>query len=329
MTKGITQGYSPSGYVPGGLIPVNAGEAGDDLLDFVTRPDTRFGIGWSLDDSVGMVGTGELALLWARSGCGKSTWTLNVIRNTPEIPTIVFSMEMTPRRQLEWLTAMTFPLQTPGRDIEGVLREGPEDDRWQEVIDSVRQTRQVYSYLHFVNPSRPTVADFNVVVSDVEAMTGIRPQRVFIDHMTLMQGANDYNGVLKTAADLHSWAMAEDLAVYCLQQTGRGGSDGDKGVRNDGHIPVTLSSGLYAGEHDADWVFGMYRPDRHPKYKKRKEEFSRLTDFWSMNDEAKAVRGLVVFQVLKNRPYGETLEAGIELLYHPHSRTYTELGSEE
>ena len=324
MTQG--QGYSPSAYQAGGLIPLNAGQAGDDLLDFVTRPDTRFGTGWSLDDSVGMVGTGELALMWARSGCGKSTWTLNVIRNTPEVPTAVFSMEMTPRRQLEWLTAMTYTMSTPGRDIEAVLREGPDDNRWNEVIAAVRKTREHYPVLHFVNPSRPTVADFNVVVSDIEDMTGVRPQRVFIDHMTLMQGANDYNGVLRTAADLHSWAMAEDLAVYCLQQTGRGGSDGDKGVRNDGHIPVTLSSGLYAGEHDADWVFGMYRPDRHPKYKRRKEEFSMPSQYWEMNDELQTVKGLVVFQVLKNRPFGETLESGIELHYSSHTRRYTELG---
>lgn len=315
-----------SGFRPGALTPFSAEEAADDLLDFVSRPDTRFGTGWSIDDTVGMVGVGELALLWARTSCGKSTWTLNLVHNTPDIPTVVFNMEMTPRRQLEWLAAMTFPLETPGRDIENVLRFGPDDNRYDETMKAVRGVRDYYPNLHFVNPSRPTVEDFSVVLEDIESMTGTRPQRVFIDHMTLMRGATDYSGVVETASKLHSWAMADNVAVYCLQQTGRGGNDGERGVRNDGHIPVTLSSGLYAGEHDADWIYGLYRPDRHPKFKRRKEDFDSITAWFDMNDELESVRGLVVFQVLKNRPYGETLESGIEFHYDGHTRTYNELG---
>ena len=44
------------------------------------------------------------------------------------MPTVVVNMEMTPRRQVDWLLSMTFDLQTPGRDIEEVLRMG-EDER--------------------------------------------------------------------------------------------------------------------------------------------------------------------------------------------------------
>lgn len=307
----------------GGLVPVSLEEAGAYLLQFASRNDTRFGTGWSIDDTCGQVGCGEMALMWARSGAGKSTWMLNIISNTPHVPTLVVNMEMTPWRQQEWLTAMTLDLSIPWNDIESVLRE-PEDPRYDETVRAVKTMFRQYSQVHFLNPSMPSVEDLECAVDDIADSTGVRPRRVFIDHLTLMGGADDYRGVTTTAAKLHSWAMRGDIALYVLQQTGRGTGEGE---RNNGHQAVTLNSGVYGGEADADWVYGLYRPDKNPKYSRGRHYFSEVTDYYELQAEYERVRGVVVLQVIKNRPFGDVNESGIELLYDPHCNKIREVGA--
>lgn len=309
------------------MVPLDLSEAAADLLQFTSRPESRFGTGWSIDDSCGQVGTGELALMWARSGSGKSTWMLNIIANTPRVPTVVFNMEMTPRRQLEWLAAMTHSrLPVPARDLESVLRAGPADDRYDECVHAVQSTYRSYSQVHFVNPSHPDVEDLMFVVDDITDRTGVRPTRMFVDHLTLLKDAQDYSGVVRTAAKLHSTALREDIAVYCLQQTGRGG--GANAERNNGHLPVTFNDGVYGGEADADWIFGLYRPDRNPKFSWRRERFKSGEDYFQMVSDRDSVRGLTVMQVVKNRPFGDVNEMGVELWYDSHTRRLSELGGQ-
>src|SRR3546814_18330677 len=98
--------------------------------------------------------------------------------------------------------------------------------------------------------------------------------------------------------------MREGCAIYVLQQTGR--SDGNGG-RNDGHLPLTMTSGLYGGEADADWVFGMYRPERAPKYRKSRYQFDDPNDWYQMLEDREQVRGITILQVLKNRPMSDLL----------------------
>lgn len=306
---------------PGGaLSPLGVADAVHDLKSFSQKDHARFGTGWSIDDSCGMVGVGELALVWARSGAGKSTVALNIIRNSPAVPTLVVNMEMTARRQVEWLTSMTYDIATPSRYIEAVLREGEEDNRFSELDQALLNMGELYQHLHFVMPTRPSVSDLQYVVEDIQDATGIRPVRVFIDHLGLMKGCTDYSGYSTTAGALHSWAMNDDLALYVLQQTGRGGDSG----KNDGHIPVSLSSGVYAGEADADWIFGIYRPDKDPKLKKSRWQFDTPYEYQRMLDDYERVKGITVVQVIKNRPFSDVLETGIELTYQPHSRRLVE-----
>lgn len=269
-----------------------------------------------------MVGGGELALMWARSGSGKSTVTLNIVRNTPEIPTLIVNMEMTPRRQAEWLTAMTFDLGVPSRHVEDILKWGNDDDRYENVDYALKRMGEQYPDLHFWMPNRPTIPEIAYKVEDL-AETGPRPTRVFIDHLTLMKGATDYSGVVATSSGLHSWAMNEGLAVYVLQQAGRYAGDG----KNYGHLPVTLNDGVFGGEADADWVFGMYRPSRDPKYLRPRESYDDLEKFHRTQMEYDRVKNLVKFQVIKNRTFGDLLESGLDLWYSPQTRRLEELGA--
>jgi replicative DNA helicase len=310
--------------VPGPLSPWTVRDAGSDLLRHSQEEHSRFATGWSIDDVCGQVGTGELALWVARSSSGKSTAYLNVIRNTPDVPTVVFNMEMTPRRQIEWLLSMSFDLATPARDIEAVLAEGEEDRRYYELVQALDNLGERYPHLHFVSPSRPSVSDLCFVLDDITDQTGVRPVRIFIDHVGLMDGGEDYVGTIKNSSGLHSMAMREEVAIYALQQTGRG--DG-QGGRNDGHLPLALASGLYGGEADADWVMGMYRPDRAPKFKKSRYQFDDPLEYYAMLEDLEKVKGITVLQVLKNRPFSDLLEEGLELSFDRHTRRLTELGS--
>lgn len=307
------------------LALITVGEAGDDLLRYSQEEHTRFGTGWSIDDTCGMVGAGELALWVARSGSGKSTAYLNIIRNTPEVPTVVFNMEMTARRQIEWLLAMTWDLETPSRYIEDVLRAGADDSRYAELTYALDGLSEQYPNLHFVTPARPTVDELGYVLEDIADQTGVAPVRVFVDHLTLMAGAEDgYQGVIRASSGLHSLAIRANVGLYAIQQTGR--NDG-QGGRNDGHLPVTISSGLYGGEADADWVLGMYRPERDPRFKKSRFQFSEPNDYYQMMDDLEKVRGLTLIQVVKNRPFGDLHEDGIEVWYDQHNRRLSELGT--
>lgn len=83
---------------------------------------------------------------------------------------------------------------------------------------------------------------------------------------------------------------------------------------------------MYAGEADADWIYGMYRPDRDPKFKKSRYSFSDPADFEAMVYDYERVKGITIFQVVKNRPFGDTLENGIELRYSVHTRRLEEPG---
>lgn len=309
----------------GALSPLNAQGAVEELLHYAKLNIDRFGTGWSIDDRCGEVGIGEMALMWARSGSGKSTWYCNVINNTPHIPTLVVNMEMTPRRQMEWLTAMASNLETPARDIDAVIRYGEDDDRYFEVVSALEQMPDKFPNLWFVSPTRPTVGDIRIIIEDIEMQTGVRPQRLFIDHLGLMSGTEDgYTGYRKLTANLKALSNDEEVGLYVLQQTGRGNGEGG---RNDGHLPVKFGDGEYTGEQDADWVYGLFRPDRNPKFKKDRYQFSDPNDYYAMREEYERVRGLTIFQVIKNRPFSDLCEEGIELMYNPHTRRFAEIGA--
>jgi hypothetical protein len=231
-------------------------------------------------------------------------------------------MEMMPQRQMEWLLPMSFELEVAARDIPDVVAD-PEDDRHGGLLETLHSLSYQYPHLAYLSPETPTVEDLRQCLYDVHDHWGVAPERVFVDHLSLIRGARDYQGVTQAAADLHFLAQQENIALYVAQQTGRGGQDIG---RNDGHVPVTLSSGIYAGEHDADWVFGLYRPERNPKFAKKVHDCKSVTEFENIQAELRQVSGLVVLQCIKNRPYGETLEQGIEFTYRRYSRRYVELG---
>lgn len=304
---------------------MDVNEAANDFWDFAVSDIPRFPTGYSLDDTCGMIAQRELGLMLARSAVGKSTWMLNVIRSSQDVPTVVFNMEMSARMQFEWLVPMTYwpEFTIAADDLESVARN-PMDPRHDELVAAVKGMRYRYPALNFVErDSSPTVEDLARTVDAIEQSSGIRPQRVFIDHLSLMKGCRDYEGLTKTGALLHTWAMEDDLAVIAIQQAGRTG--GVEGGRNDGHIPTTISSGVYGGEDAADWIWGMYQPQKDPKFAKLSQKFGmEVKKYEALVLEYHEVQGVTRLQCVKNRLNGAIDLTGIKLRYDKYSRILKE-----
>lgn len=316
------EGTPATSPVPGALTSFDMSASVEDLLEFAESGHERFPTGYSLDNDCGLIGPGELGLIWARSGSGKSTLVLNMINRSADVPSVFFNMEMPPRRLTEWLCSMANQLETPSRNFDDVLRWGPDQDgRYEEIVTALRGMQEQFPHLRFVRPDQPSMDDFARTVDEIGDETGVRPKRVFIDHLTLMADTFDYRTVNERCSQLHSWAMAEGLAVIAIQQTGRGASMEGK---NDGHIPVTLSSGIFGGEADADFIWGMYRPERDPKFKKPREQFRSDRVWETTQEQYKRVRGITRLQLIKNRPFGEVNDEGVLLRYDTWSRRLIE-----
>lgn len=298
-------------------------EALDEYVDFCRRPDSGIGTGYSIDQTCGRMGPGELTLLWARSGAGKSTLMLNVLAATPDVPTVFFNMEMRSRALAEWLTTMSVNLGVSYTLLRELIQVGDEDPRYAEVMAKLDKAKVDNApAVWFVEPRGPTVDDLARTVDQITVDTGIRPVRVLVDHLSLMHGARDYEGVSRMGAELHQWCQDDDLALIVAQQTGRSGNEA--GEKNNGHLPITLNSGLYAGEADADWIWGAWRPEKNPRFRKQQADFKNADDYHQSRAEYTRLRGLTRFAVIKNRPYGTVIEDGIDLWWDTDSRRLKE-----
>lgn len=298
----------------------NASDAGRAWFDRAESGEAGFPLGYSLDRQCGLMMEGELALMWARSGTGKSTWMLNVVSRSNHIPTAVFNMEMLPLRQWEWLLCMANDLPVSARHVEELVSSGNDGNAdYAAVVEARERTGRAFPLLNFVQPrKRPGVTDLVETCDKIWDLTGVQPKRVFIDHLTLMRNCNgSKEAVEAVTSELHTWAQRDGIAVIAIQQTGRAG--GAEHTRNDGHIPVTMSSGVYGGEADADYVYGLYQPSKDPKY---------ATPEARAGVDYARVKGVTRFQLIKNRPYGELHEVGLELHYEAHSRRLMEKGEQ-
>lgn len=283
------------------------------LVADADRDAAYFPTGFATLDRHGMVSAGELALIWARSSCGKTTLALNIVARSPHVPTMIVSQEMPAARIAGWLLCMvnTFPFEA--RQLDDVLK-GNNGPSWQRLaMDAVADFPRRFPHFNIKRSAKPPdVGTLMRLCDDIAIDTEVAPQRVIIDHLGLLANARDYEGMSTTTAALKSWAMRDELSVWAIQQTGR---SGDAKSRNDGHLPVTLSSGVYAGEHDADMIYGMYRPDKDPKFRENEHGGA-----WE------AVKGKTWLSIVKNRATGITDLTGKPLAYDIKSRRFQEPG---
>jgi replicative DNA helicase len=239
------------------------GEVGEDLARWASSDIPRIPTGYSFFDqrSSGGIATGEMMVFLARTSVGKTWFLVNVVVNNPTVPTVLFSLEMHARHILKRIASV----------YTGVDTEQIEDDlvRYGRSA-AVDQTIKAYPHLYIEDEPALSVGDMSDVLDEYYERHGQRAVLTGIDFLELVSnfGLSAVEKVKALTQALKNLAREQDTALIVLHQVRRGETHKERGMvrgfQNQGHLPLTMSDGNYAGEVLADYLLGMYRPGMDP-----------------------------------------------------------------
>lgn len=257
----------------------NLAEGLSDLKAWASDPRPRIGFGMDFFDKPtgGGIGRSEICMFQAFSSVGKTTWALNVVRNNPDVPVLVLSLEMNWRMVAMRLVAMEVPTTT--QHLESALHAGIDVPELQTVADR---------YHKLVCDDTPALK-IRQASESFEAATeklGEPPRLVIWDYLERV-GGRSLNGkaeqIDKVAGELRDWTRKHDTASIVLHQIS-GTYDTKNG--HPGARPMSIDSGRYGGFQPMDYVVGAYAPRLDPTLGEHQLE---------------AVREDIYFQLLKSR----------------------------
>lgn len=243
-------------------------EAAEKYLQYIQEIEQRkitLGIP-ILDEMMRGIAPGEVCEVLARSGVGKTSFLLNIIRNVcgkHGVNVMLFSMEM-PLVQI-YERAVQIATEMPGGDVEEKFKR-----KDVSVNELIKKTAENYSNLYIVEEdflSYEELRDF-VLVAETEKIKG-KVRLVCIDYLGRMKGTGQsaYEVTSELAKLFKRLAKELDVAVIYLHQTNRAGKTGAE--------PITMDMGRDSGqaEEAADFVLGLWRPDiDKPEAKLSREE---------------------------------------------------------
>ena len=217
-----------------------------DSYKFVGIP-TKFN---RLDDCLGGLGKSNLILLAARPGMGKTSFALNIAKNTSrKFRTLIFSLEMS-RQQLVSKLLSSESLIDSSTLSRGVIKEGS----WGDIAEAADR---LSGHKLFMDDTA------GITVNEIKAKTILLKDidLIIIDYLQLIsrgkraysQARNDE--ITEITRNLKIMAKELDIPVVCLSQLSRACEQ-----RNN-HRPM-LSDLRDSGsiEQDADQVIMLYRP---------------------------------------------------------------------
>lgn len=272
-------------------------EVDDELTRWATSNIPRVPTGYSAFDSVtrGGIAPGEVLTMLARSGVGKTWFLLNVLNNNPDTPAVFFSLEMHARYVLQRLAGLH--MNVPTDDVEREMATSG-------YSEAVEQTVVDFPLLEIDDEPDRTLGDMADMLDVYSERHGVRPVLVGIDYLQLVSsfglgGATERVGDLARA--MKEFARTEDVALIVLHQVSRGETikkkGAERGYKNEGHLPLAMSDGQYAGETQADYLMGMYRPGLDP----------------TLDPAARAqLQNDIRLQLLKTRTGGGTFPWGVQ-----------------
>jgi replicative DNA helicase len=227
---------------------------------------------WFDSPTGGGLARSEIAMFQAFSSVGKTTVGLNIIRNNPHIPTLMFSLEMNWRMVAARLAAMEMACST--QDIERVLKAGGDVPGLQAVADKFHD---------FVCDDTPsiTLKAATVAFERATERCGTPPRLVLFDYLELVGGSGGLSGkseqVDKISAKLRDWTREHDCSTIVLHQLSQG---------TGGWKPMAMHDGRYGGYQPMDFVAGAYAPRLNPDLPQ--------SDFEQVKED-------IFFQLLKQR----------------------------
>ena len=227
-------------------------ELRDELYKWATSDIVRVPIGYSFfdDRTQGGMAPGQVMILLARTGVGKTWFLINVAANNPGVPTVMFSLEMHGRYILERLASVSTGHATTS--IEASMRH-------QGQAPAIETATEAYPLLMVADDPGQGLGDMAEILDSYTERVGVRPRLVLIDYLELIRtwGENQMDSVQGMARALKDFAREYDLALIVLHQVKRGDA-------NAGHKPLDLTDGKFGGEESADYVLGMFKPSLNP-----------------------------------------------------------------
>lgn len=210
------------------------------------RPRIPFGIPFVDAATNGGMARSEIAMLMAFSSVGKTNIALNIIRNNPDVPTLMMSVEMSWRMVVVKLAAMQYGVTT--WYIENLLKTGVIPKELVDIADRL-------PLLLCDDTPAVTLKDAKLSFHTATEQLGTPPRLVVWDYMELIGGSglmSKSEQVDKVSQKLRDWTREFDCSSIVVHQVGKGDSGGDE--------PLDLSSGRYGGYAPMDMVLGAYAP---------------------------------------------------------------------
>lgn len=287
----------------------NLGALSAELTEWATSDIPRVPTGYSFVDSLtnGGVAPGEVLLLLARSGVGKTFFALNVLNNNAGVPAIFFSLEMHGRYTLQRLAGIHMDIGTSM--IENTIKARGH-------AHAVEQTVASFSKLMVEDVPGRSIGDMLEACDEYEEVFGERPVLVVIDYLELIRsfGMSQVETVDKLAWAVKDFAREADVATLVLHQVKRGVAKrktrDSEPVENIGQRPVTTADARFGGEMAADFIMGMYRPSLDPEL----SEWDR-----------KAIEHDIRLQFLKTRTDGGIHPGGVQHFWDERTGRISEL----
>lgn len=265
----------------------------ESLYEFSANPQQRIRTGLDVIDNLcGGPAPGEVFMVLGRSFSGKSLMAQNIIWHNREIPSIFFSLEMPYMQALQRLYAIWS--DTPGRVVQEMTEHGT-------LPEMVKYMADEFPYHRIVDQEGLSLMLMGEYVKRFEQEYQSRPAFVLVDYLELVNGSKKsgegWVGVDMIATALKDWAKEQQLPVFVLHQCN---------LSEDAWVPPTPNSPRGGGFTEADFVVGMWQEGRNPKLSSLEADFKR---------------GVVNFNVLKNRAYGDlSIHRSIEYLITPSLR---------
>lgn len=204
-----------------------------------------------IDETIGGMGAGRQIIIGARTGVGKTEFASLIIANCvrKEIPTLVFSMEMTER---EYAARVCGPLvSVHGNKASSGMVTDEEASRYAELETNFKD-RWKKNVLIDARPALTTTQIKAIARRHVER-NGVKV--IFIDHMGLIRGKGNslYEQVSGISRDLKEIAMSLNVCVVSLCQINRKAAH-DNGVPQIHHLRDSGSI-----EQDSDQIILLHR----------------------------------------------------------------------
>lgn len=275
------------------------GEGFKSLRAWATDPRPRIGIGMDWFDGAtnGGLARSEVCLIQAFSSVGKTTVGLNIIWRNPEVPALVFSMEMAGRMVSVRLAAMELGLSTG--EIERRLKDGDP-----EMVEMLQRVADKFRGLVIDDSSSVKLKYADEAFEAASERLGTPPRLVFWDYLELLGGGGlsaKAEQVDKAMTGIRNWTKDHDTTSVVLHQLSQG---------TGGHKPMALHDGRYGGYQPADYVIGAYAPRLNPELTPEEQ---------LMEQEA------IYFQLLKNRA-GAPSASGKKHRLHPETMRISRWG---